>query len=232
MELRNSLEGIVDGILDELLKSRHNICKCEKCILDMKAYALNRLPPKYIVSERGMIHSEMDNQVDYQFNADIIAIVSTAVETVTAKTRPGYYHYNYKSRVKSLEEKTEDYYFNLYHLIGAVYLNQKFDPAEGAKITLMDGEGKIVPMAEESWTNPYVTHCATLGLYAFWPAPIKSRYKKETAGLFRFRLTYELDGYKTKEKLLQFRIFSEKKIYQYVRQDYVRKVPPMIFSNK
>jgi competence protein ComFB len=229
MELKNSVESIVDSLVDELLRSKHNICKCEKCLLDMKAYALNRLPPKYIVSERGLIHSEIENVKDYQFNADIIRIISESIDIISSKTRPGYFHYSLKNNSeKPLENVTPDFNFNFPHIIGTVYINEKFDFAEGIKIYLYNSKGELVKMAEEGWFNPYTTHSTTMGLYAFWPAPLKSEKDREIADLFKFKLVFEYGGYKTKEKPFQFRSFSERVIYRYIRKDNIKKIPSII----
>ena len=45
------MEDVVALLLDELIKDK-DICKCEHCRLDMMAIALNKLPPKYIVTRK------------------------------------------------------------------------------------------------------------------------------------------------------------------------------------
>jgi hypothetical protein len=53
--LKNYMEEIVlnlmEGVLDDI-----NMCKCELCVKDIAALALNDLPPKYIVSEKGELY--------------------------------------------------------------------------------------------------------------------------------------------------------------------------------
>ena len=45
MALVNVMESIVEEKLDTQLKEE-NCCKCERCLEDMKAMALNQLPSK------------------------------------------------------------------------------------------------------------------------------------------------------------------------------------------
>jgi competence protein ComFB len=66
------LEELV-GVLDQLKDS----CKCEKCRQDMLAYALNRLPPKYVVTDLGGVYTKL-----YQFKAQ--AKADAAVRLVEA----------------------------------------------------------------------------------------------------------------------------------------------------
>ena len=46
MALVNVMEGIVRDKLTEMLKTE-NCCKCDRCIEDMTALALNKLPARY-----------------------------------------------------------------------------------------------------------------------------------------------------------------------------------------
>lgn len=59
MELHNYIEKVVREVLDEMLSRKNDICKCEKCRLDMMAIALNNLPPQYYVSDKGEVFSKL-----------------------------------------------------------------------------------------------------------------------------------------------------------------------------
>lgn len=82
MNVYNYMEDIVHDALDGLLAEKENICKCEKCRLDMIAWALNRLPPKYVVTEKGRIFTKLQ-EVDVQFRADVIRELTKAIAHVT-----------------------------------------------------------------------------------------------------------------------------------------------------
>ena len=82
MKVYNFMEDIVKEELDNLLAEKENICKCVKCKLDMSAWALNRLPPKYIVSDKGRIFTRLQG-VEAQFRADVTIELMKAVSKIS-----------------------------------------------------------------------------------------------------------------------------------------------------
>ncbi|MFY9428902.1 MAG: late competence development ComFB family protein [bacterium] len=80
-ELKNQMEELVLEAIDEYLRDRSEICDCEKCRLDMAALALNELPPRYAVTERGKVFAKI-SQLECQFETDILMAVIRAVEKV------------------------------------------------------------------------------------------------------------------------------------------------------
>lgn len=81
--LRNYSEEAVDNLLDNILSKYNNICKCEKCKLDIKAYALNSLKPKYIVSEQGEIYTRAINEIDKQEVINITEYIMKGIDIVS-----------------------------------------------------------------------------------------------------------------------------------------------------
>ncbi|MCK4994966.1 MAG: late competence development ComFB family protein [Candidatus Omnitrophica bacterium] len=59
MQARNIMEDIVKKYLDEMLALRFDICTCELCRQDVIAYALSRLPAKYVTTDSGAIQTIM-----------------------------------------------------------------------------------------------------------------------------------------------------------------------------
>lgn len=77
-KLKNYMEELVIKKTDDLLKLM-NICRCEKCRLDIVAIALNELPTRYVVSEKGELYTKL-NELEQQFEIDVeTAIVKAAV---------------------------------------------------------------------------------------------------------------------------------------------------------
>lgn len=77
-KLKNFMEELVVKKTGELLKLM-NMCQCEKCRLDIIAIALNELPAKYVVSEKGELYTKL-NELEQQFEIDVeTAIVKAAV---------------------------------------------------------------------------------------------------------------------------------------------------------
>lgn len=77
-KLMNYMEEFVSKKTDEILKLM-NICKCDKCKLDIMALALNELPSKYVVSEQGQLYAKL-SELEQQFDIDIeTSIIKAAV---------------------------------------------------------------------------------------------------------------------------------------------------------
>src|SRR5574344_1429819 len=64
-------------------------CDCENCRIDTVNFVLNRRPPKYIVSGRGVTHNTALLN-DTQLKADIDALAIEGMRLVSAAKRP--YH--------------------------------------------------------------------------------------------------------------------------------------------
>lgn len=82
--IKNYMEEIVFNQMKEILDDI-NMCSCEKCILDIAAIALNDLPPKYIVTEKGELFSKI-GALKQQFEVDVVAAITKAA--VLVKRRP------------------------------------------------------------------------------------------------------------------------------------------------
>ncbi len=80
LHIKNCMEEIVFNFMDEVLGDI-DLCKCEKCRLDTAAIALNHLPPKYVVTEKGEIYSKV-NILMQQFEVDVISAITRAAEIV------------------------------------------------------------------------------------------------------------------------------------------------------
>lgn len=86
MEIYNYMEDIVKDSLQALLSPGEDICRCEKCRLDMIAWALNRLPPKYVVSDKGRMHTKFKEQ-EIQFRTDVTRELTGAIAHINRNPR-------------------------------------------------------------------------------------------------------------------------------------------------
>ncbi len=76
-KLKNYMEDLVIKRTDEILKSM-DVCKCDKCRLDIIALALNSLPSKYVVSAKGELYAKV-SELEQQFDIDVgTAIIKAA----------------------------------------------------------------------------------------------------------------------------------------------------------
>ncbi|MCD7824914.1 MAG: late competence development ComFB family protein [Clostridiaceae bacterium] len=58
-----------------------NFCQCDQCRLDVAAYALNRLPARYVRSLTGSMLHKFDAQ-STQMDVEITAVVYKAIEII------------------------------------------------------------------------------------------------------------------------------------------------------
>ncbi|MDR1700122.1 MAG: late competence development ComFB family protein [Lachnoclostridium sp.] len=84
-ELHNLMETIIADRYDKM-KNEYAQCQCEQCELDIKAFALNRLPSKYFVSEKGALFAKLDF-LTIEFEAMITTELMLAFETIGSKPR-------------------------------------------------------------------------------------------------------------------------------------------------
>jgi len=79
------MEGLVNMMEETVLKKIDKLwettdgCKCQKCKLDIAAYALNRLPPRYVHSLQGKLIHRF-NASTTQSDAEITSCVYQAVK--------------------------------------------------------------------------------------------------------------------------------------------------------
>ena len=82
MELKNYLEIVVEDAVDqELAKMNEEWTKSHKCKLDIMALVLNRLPARYIVTDKGRIMTKI-TETEVQFQADILRQLIRAIKQV------------------------------------------------------------------------------------------------------------------------------------------------------
>ena len=104
-------------------------CDCEQCRLDTTSYVLNRIPPRYVVSGRGVSHNvSLD---DTQLKADINSLVIEAIQAISNARRP-YHNSNKQEKIDTSENPA----FNFPTFIGNVYDGTTFEPLPGAKVLL------------------------------------------------------------------------------------------------
>lgn len=85
LSFRNYMEELVLRMLPTVMNSM-DICKCEQCKMDIVAYALNNLPPKYVVSDKGGIFTRLET-MQSQFDADIITAITRGASLVSENIR-------------------------------------------------------------------------------------------------------------------------------------------------
>jgi len=86
MKLVNYMEISVDHFMPNLLRAFPNICKCDLCLMDIKAIALNNLKPHYVVTEKGNLYTKLD-EMKLQYETDILKALIDAIAIVSKNPR-------------------------------------------------------------------------------------------------------------------------------------------------
>ena len=84
--IKNYMEELVDQILNKLLEENADyahICRCEYCIDDIKAKALNNIKPFYVTGKIGEVYGEYF-KLENQNNTNLIMEVVKAIECVNS----------------------------------------------------------------------------------------------------------------------------------------------------
>ncbi len=80
------MESSIEHILPNMLATFPEICTCDKCLMDIKAIALNKLPAKYVVTQKGEMYSRI-NEMYIQYETDIMKALVEAIMIVKKNSR-------------------------------------------------------------------------------------------------------------------------------------------------
>ena len=85
MELHNYTETIVRDVVEELMETTTlDICRCERCRLDVAAKALNDLPAHYVVTHKGEVFTKLSFSYN-EMRVKVLAVVMNAMLQVAQK---------------------------------------------------------------------------------------------------------------------------------------------------
>ena len=198
MHLRNYQEDLVLYVTGLVLQDLPELRKDESFLHDIAAYTLNRLPPRYIHSERGFTRLAADHWVDGSNGTgmaglvEVLLLVHKAIDTIQHRRRPEVEESG--SGEPLAEEELPDpigYWHNLPYMIGRVLDADNGEPLEGVSVSV-HLEGKPAAPAEGSWQNPYRTSAATKGFYSFLPKAEQSRSRSRR---YTARVAFEHPDY-------------------------------------
>jgi len=159
MSIRNIMEDLVYSAVDEVLHDEKQLPSPHDYKLDIAAYVLNRVPPKYVTSERGILHGKLDARFMFQQRTDIFLLIHEALNVIKSRRNEP------STRMEELI-KGKNHFFP--HVIGEVVEETTFSIVPNVEV-LMLFNGKPAPMMDEAWSNPYRTNHGTMGYYHFWP---------------------------------------------------------------
>lgn len=80
--IKNYVEQVVEEMSSDILKEWTDICKCERCVNDIKCIVLNNLKPLYYDSEIGGIYLKLKS-LHLQYKSDVVREMTKAIEIVS-----------------------------------------------------------------------------------------------------------------------------------------------------
>ncbi len=219
MAFKNYMEDVVTDVVDIILQEKEiNISDLGR--RDIIAFSLNRLPPKYIVSERGFTHSIIDEKNNPEFKDNIVTVVNKAIEVVL--TRPRGFQGAADPTIGPVEHDGNDY-FNFPHFLGELSDRTDLNYIEDVDITLYLND-KICEMHEPTWINPYVSKKVTGKFYSFWPKAVLKNQNDDEQQTFTFRIRFEHKKYYSFEREIILLIEAENIKYNYIRRNYTELI--------
>ena len=170
MKLKNYQEDLVLQAISIALENRPELSEDEVAVNDIAAFVLNRLPPRYIMSERGftrLVSEEeepSDERRDVATMVQLLVLVNRGIELVENRRKPSS---DNPQEVLTREDQIMPV-LNFPQIVGKVVDARDDRAVANATVTLyVDDE--IADPAEPGWPNPFMTSLATRGYYSFWP---------------------------------------------------------------
>jgi competence protein ComFB len=207
MEIHNTTEDIVFSTIGEICASiekqgnPEKLCLCNRCRTDAACYVLNRLPPHYILSNRGAARIEQETISWQQKEADTVTLVFEALKRVNHNQRPNSDHSNAPGGVK------QGPVFNIPTIIGRAFNGADFSPLSGIAVELWQ-DGKLVMMKNRNWQNPCTLVANTQGTFTFWPESVsagEAQLRKD----FEYSVKIEAEGFEAVNHFFVIPVVSE-----------------------
>lgn len=234
MNVHNLMEDVVIKAVNTLYDrvKGENVtwltCDCENCRLDTVSYVLNRIPPKYVVSGRGVTHNA-EYLASSQLLADIDSLALEGMRTVSSTKRPFHTENREDCTIQANGNKTKPAY-NFFTFMGVVLDGNTFEPVTNAKITLKLN-GKPAEMVDKTWSNPFNLVPSTKGVYSFWVKSIPAKKSGERE-FFNFSIEIEADGYSESVYHFEVPIMSEDSVRQTLDSTYTLKMKDLVIFKK
>lgn len=207
MNIHNQMEDLVNAMVNEIFDDeRHTkkkgYCVCNQCRLDVVCYVLNRVQPRYIISGRGVSHTENAYQERVQEKADLVALIHDGIEQVSSTKRPYFDHQSYDE-----DGTPKGPLFNFPIIKGRIFNGNTFEPITGANVYLQL-DSILVEMLDANWQNPCTVHKSAPGSFYFWPAPMPASSVAEKKA-FRFEINVKARGFEDLQHFIAVKAISD-----------------------
>ncbi len=227
MELHNTNEDIVISQITDIFNALerganpNGICTCDQCRMDTACYVLNRIEPRYIVSNRGAVRVEGESIANKQKEVDIVAMIHEGMEQINRNKRLSSSHL-VRTSASAVASKPV---FNIPTIIGRVFNGTNFAPMEDINIDLLRN-GDMVSMIDNNWQNPFHLVRYSEGTFTFWPAPILAEEEK-LHRFFEFSVRIKAEGFEELRHFFKIPVRSELKNITAFSRDRTFKLPDL-----
>jgi competence protein ComFB len=223
MRLKNYVEDLVIETVKIVLKDRPDIRPSRAFLLDVAAYALNRIPPKYITSDRGFtrefVSATNGNGEGGEKLLNVIELITTVNRAVDVVARRRRDETPARRSARTITLKDADlrltYFYNMPHIFGRVVDASSGKPVIAARATLWIDEQFSVP-AEPGWHNPTTTNEQTRGYFSFWPQVQMGESETTRVDL---RISFEHDRYAPYSVHKSLKLAGDFFVHDYIRGD-------------
>ncbi|HON13564.1 MAG TPA: late competence development ComFB family protein [Treponema sp.] len=228
MDIHNTTEDRVLSLVHEIFDSiekegkKDRPCTCFQCRLDTACYVLNRLPPKYVVSSRGVARTESETIEKQQEDADIVSLIYEGLHKIAKSLRP---HFTHNPADKESPVIIKGPVFNIPTIIGRVFNGSNFEPISNIDVMLME-DGKLAPMIDPNWQNPYRLIPNTAGTFTFWPKP-KGAEKAGLEKTFTFSISIQAEGFEPLQHFFSIPVISEELVQTSYSMQRTYKIPDL-----
>ena len=223
MKLKNYQEDIVLNIIRIVAADRSGVDLTDALAHDLAAYALNRIPPKYIMSERGFTRMASEHWVDEGDDAnglpnlvELMLLVNKAMDVVLQRraAASGAASVNGHVLLNGSDGEIE-YWHNFPQFIGKVVDADSQRPVYNATISLFVDSERSEP-AEPGWSNPTTTNEATRGFFSFWPRSLRSQDESLDHDVVISIIHNDYSAYDYRQRV---QTNGELRIYNYIHGD-------------
>jgi competence protein ComFB len=235
MKLKNYQEDVVLKAIEIALEDQKEYSEDEVFINDIAAYVLNRMPPKYIMSERGFTRLAEDHYVESEDDENLVNVIelmiliNKGIELVKKRrkiAKPD--AAGEKEEKATIRDGKIDYIHNFPQIVGKVLDKKSKKPVLNGTITLKIND-KFSEPAEPGWINPYITNAQTNGLFSFWPRARKSNKSSEK---FTLKILVEHDEYDTAVSEKEINTQGTLHIQESIATDAVISIPTIYLTKK
>jgi competence protein ComFB len=208
MRFHNTNEEVVFTKVDEIFDfikrtgNPDNISFSEQCRVDTICYVLNRVKPRYVVSNRGVARVGQELFDNQQQDADINFLVYEAIKQVNSNMRP-------EAEQAGADAIDDSPVFNIPTILGRLFNGINFAPMTDVTLELRCN-GELVPMINGNWQNPYKIVSYTAGMFTFWPSPV-SATASGISRVFEFVLAAECADFEPVKHFFEVPVLSEAK---------------------